>query len=76
VWEDYTLAQLHRILQAVMGWENYHLYEFRIDGKIYGHPNLDDEREIIDVKRTRIRAVLPGTGAESDRRRAGFCLFP
>lgn len=64
VWEDATLAQLHRILQMVMGWENYHLYEFRIGGRIYGDPDLDDEREIIDAKRTRIRNVLPGVGAE------------
>lgn len=34
VWENATLAQLHRVLQMVMGWENYHPYEFRIDGKI------------------------------------------
>jgi len=27
---DDTLAQLHRVLQVVMGWENYHLYMFRI----------------------------------------------
>ena len=27
---DCTLAQLHRVLQVVMGWENYHLYLFRI----------------------------------------------
>jgi hypothetical protein len=26
VWEDATLAQLHRVLQMVMGWEDYHLY--------------------------------------------------
>jgi hypothetical protein len=64
VWEDATLAQLHRILQIVMGWENYHLYEFRIGGRKYGDPDLDDEREIIDAKRTRIRNVLPGVGAE------------
>src|SRR5258708_67291 len=64
VWEDATLAQLDRILQMVMGWENYHLYEFRIGGRIYGDPDLDDEREIIDAKKTRIRNVLAGVGAE------------
>jgi len=34
VWEDATLAQLHRVLQMVMGWEDYHLHEFRIGRKI------------------------------------------
>jgi len=63
VWEDYTLAQLHRVLQIIMGWESYHLYEFRIDGKTYGNPDLD-EREIIDSKRARIRNVLSEVGME------------
>ena len=26
----YTLHQLHQILQTVMGWEDYHLYEFSV----------------------------------------------
>ena len=50
VWEDATLAQLHRALQIVMGWEDCHLYEFRIGGNIYGVRGLDEERQIIDVK--------------------------
>jgi hypothetical protein len=55
VWEDTKLAQFHRVLQIVMGWEDCHLYEFRIDGNIYVVRGLDDERPIIDVKRTRSR---------------------
>lgn len=64
VWEDATLAQLHRVLQMVMGWEDHHLYEFRISGKIYGVPDLDAERKIIDVKRTRIHDVIQHLGTE------------
>lgn len=64
VWEDATLAQLHRVLQMVMGWENYHLHEFRIGRKIYGMPDLDDERKVFDVKRTRVREVVQRVGAE------------
>ena len=33
-----TLYKLHGILQVVMGWEDYHLHEFDIDGKNYGPP--------------------------------------
>lgn len=33
-----TLYKLHGILQVVMGWEDYHLHEFEIDGKNYGPP--------------------------------------
>jgi len=64
VWEDATLAQLHRVLQIVMGWEDYHLHEFRIGRKLYGVPDLDDERKIIDVKRVRIHDLVPRVGTE------------
>ena len=32
-----TLKQLHRILQIAMGWGNYHLHEYIVDGRRYGH---------------------------------------
>jgi hypothetical protein len=64
VWEDVTLAQLHRVLQMVMGWEDVHLHEFRIGRKTYGVPDPDDERKIIDVKRTRIHDVIQQVGTE------------
>ena len=35
---DISLARLHEILQAVMGWRNYHLYLFEIDGVSYTDP--------------------------------------
>src|SRR3954452_10882247 len=32
------LDRLHQVFQVVMGWEDYHLYEFRIGRNIaYGH---------------------------------------
>lgn len=34
-----TLPHLHRTLQIVMGWENYHLQEFRVAGKVYAEPD-------------------------------------
>jgi hypothetical protein len=37
-----TLLQLHYILQIVMGWADYHLHMFTINGQIYGNPE-DDE---------------------------------
>lgn len=43
---DTTLSDLHDILQMVMGWENDHLHEFKIDGKIYDH---SDDWEFIDL---------------------------
>jgi hypothetical protein len=36
------LDRLHRVLQIVMGWEGYHLYEFRVARDIaYGVPDRD-----------------------------------
>lgn len=33
---DTTLAELHHIFQVTMGWENWHLHQFRLWGKAYG----------------------------------------
>jgi hypothetical protein len=61
-----TLFQFHDVLQAAMGWENYHLHEFRIGGSTfspsnpdgYVDPNQLDERtvrlfEVLGSKQTR-----------------------
>lgn len=63
VWEEATLAQLHRVLQIVMGWEDYHLYEFRTGRRKYRQPHPENERNILDTTRTRIRDLLPRVGA-------------
>ncbi len=33
---DTSIAALHQIIQITMGWDNYHLHQFRIYGKNYG----------------------------------------
>ena len=35
----YTLAELHDIIQVVMGWRNSHLHEFKIDGVSFAAPD-------------------------------------
>ncbi|HOV38400.1 MAG TPA: plasmid pRiA4b ORF-3 family protein [Spirochaetales bacterium] len=40
----YTLEDLHAVIQVAMGWSNYHLHEFEIDGKEYG----PEDREFYD----------------------------
>jgi hypothetical protein len=61
----FSLAQLHRALQVALGWENYHLYMFHLGSKKYGPPDVDEDDDLglIDAKRARLRAVLPGVGA-------------
>lgn len=42
-----TLASLHRTIQIVMGWEDFHLHQFHIAGETYGPSELEcvkDER--------------------------------
>jgi hypothetical protein len=34
-----TLFSLHRMLQVVMGWENYHLHKFIVGTSYYGEPD-------------------------------------
>jgi hypothetical protein len=33
---------MHDIIQVVMGWWDYHLYEFEIGDRFYGAPSSDD----------------------------------
>jgi hypothetical protein len=39
---EFTLAQLHDVLQAAVGWENCHLHEFLIGRQRFGVPDPDD----------------------------------
>lgn len=38
---DCTLDDLHEIIQVAMGWDNYHLYAFRIGGSEFTRPDMD-----------------------------------
>jgi hypothetical protein len=67
VWEDTTLAQLHTILQIVMGWEDYHLHQFLIGRRLYSVPDPDDtmyERKVVDESRVPLGEVVPRVGTE------------
>ncbi len=53
--DNIRFDKLHRIIQEIMGWENYHLYEFNISGKQLGvidsdaldsNPDLKDSEKI------------------------------
>jgi hypothetical protein len=54
---DFTLAQLHRVIQAAMGWLDYHLHEFTVSGHTYGvlDPDYDGGREVVDDRTVRLR---------------------
>ncbi|MGD0607196.1 MAG: plasmid pRiA4b ORF-3 family protein [Streptosporangiaceae bacterium] len=50
----YTLDRVHGVIQAAMGWQNYHLHMFRIGGREYGPASADNELGMLDEKRFRI----------------------
>ena len=54
------LAQLHRILQRVMGWEGYHLYRFVVGGMKYGAPSMLEEMEGEDARQVTLATLVRG----------------
>jgi hypothetical protein len=60
-----TLKQFHRILQIAMGWSDYHLHEFVVNGQRYGipDPDYDEPGEVIAEGRVRLEEVLPAPEA-------------
>ena len=36
---DLTLGDLHEVIQQAMGWDDYHMHLFSMDGKEYGSPD-------------------------------------
>jgi hypothetical protein len=57
---DTTLAELHRILQIIMGWSDYHLHEFIIDDIHYGEPDPDSMFEVKKEKNVKLSKVVLG----------------
>lgn len=56
-----SLKGLHDVIQAVFGWADYHLHEFRIGDRLYGVPAPDGEdygRAVLRDKSVRIEALI------------------
>jgi tetratricopeptide (TPR) repeat protein len=53
-----TFYKLHRILQGVMGWSDYHLYEFRVGKLLLGEPDPDYSPETKSASRVRLSEIL------------------
>jgi hypothetical protein len=61
---DITMYELHHSIQVVMGWQNYHLYQFTIgDQKFEDHRLLDGEtHHVTDVKAATVGEVFTEVG--------------
>jgi Plasmid pRiA4b ORF-3-like protein len=53
-----TLSQLHLIIQAAMGWYNYHLHSFSIEGIDYGIPEPNYGLDIRDENQVKLGSVV------------------
>ncbi len=51
---ELTFAQLHEVLQIVMGWTNSHLHEFEFRGQIIGRSDPEWPRPVLREERTRL----------------------
>jgi Plasmid pRiA4b ORF-3-like protein len=71
VTSETTLAQFHRILQQVMGWEGYHLYRFEVGRMEYGDPSMLEEMEGEDARRVTLAALVRG---EKDKFLYTYCM--
>jgi hypothetical protein len=61
--KDCSLVVLHKVIQAAMGWEDYHLYSFEIDGKEFGDPALiEDDLDMEDARATWLSEIVPEDG--------------
>lgn len=57
-----TLYQLHRILQAVMGWTDTHLHEFQRGQVSYGESDPEFGVRQVSERKTRLHDVLQRSG--------------
>jgi hypothetical protein len=57
---EIKLSKLHTIFQAAMGWEDYHLHYFEIDGQRYGMPDDDWDNDDIDEETVVLADLITG----------------
>lgn len=59
---DTTLQQLHIIIQIILDWENYHLYQFSIGNVSFGDPELAvaEGFDMIDAARMKLHDIVHG----------------
>jgi hypothetical protein len=62
---DITLLKLHKILQAAMEWEDYHLHQFIVGETYYAIPSPEDPwpRETKNERRARLFQLAPAEKA-------------
>ena len=65
---DCTLTDLHEYIQMALGWRNYHLHLFEIDGERFSQPSPDGDDYELDFKNESdvlISKLLPKSGTRT-----------
>jgi hypothetical protein len=66
---DVTLAQLHDVLQAAMGWEDGHMHEFSIGQRRFGRPAPEDRfmgiPSVENERTVRLSGILGRVGSKA-----------
>jgi len=56
--DSITFEELHEIIQNVMGWENYHMYEFKLYGLRISEPDEELGFEVVNSKEVKLSEFL------------------
>ncbi|TDX32142.1 pRiA4b ORF-3-like protein [Modicisalibacter xianhensis] len=54
-----NLYTLHAVIQATMGWEDIHLYEFECNGRYYGEIDDLSDRPVAQARNAKLYSMLP-----------------
>lgn len=55
---NFTLADLHKLIQASFEWAGYHLHMFDVGGIQFGEPSDDDFYEVQDERKIRLNQIV------------------
>ncbi len=65
---DVTLAQLHDVLQAAMGWEDGHMHEFSVGQRRFGRPDPEGQAmgvpSVENERTVRLSGILARVGSK------------
>jgi hypothetical protein len=56
-----NLRQLHKLIQTVMGWQDYHLHFFEMEGIEFGIYEPEEEMTFVDEKKFRLEELAQGS---------------
>ena len=60
---EITLGKLHRVLQAVMGWEDSHVHAFVQGGRTYSDPRFELDGNVLDERSASLGEILTKPGS-------------